>query len=144
MISILGFNGGGETGREGQAGRPGNEPITRQMELLFLLVLLDSPQYLLVLDTDGLQQTRHVLDREVAVRTPMALARAGGVLGQDLLAAEGAVAVAPPIAVPSHIAIRVADIIPILLVECIVRDLAEALSPEDQAFFEIQTDAFEE
>ena len=36
------------------------------------------------------------------------------------------------------------DIIAILLVESIVRDLAESRAPEDKTFFEVETDTFEE
>ena len=56
-------------------------------------------------------------------------------LSQDPLAAERTVPTPPSVGITAHISICVADIISILLVESIVCNLIETLSPEDQTFF---------
>lgn len=73
----------------------------------------------------------------------MCLPRPRRVFGQDLLATERAVSVPPSVRIAANISVYVADVVSILLVEGIVCDLAEALSPEDQAFFEVKSDALQ-
>jgi hypothetical protein len=57
------------------------------------------------------------------------------VFGQDPLAAERTVPVTAPVGITAYVSICVTDIVPVLLVEGIVCDLAKALSPENQTFF---------
>ena len=74
----------------------------------------------------------------------MSLSRARWVFGKDLLATVRAISASPPIRVTSHIAVDVAYVVAMLLVEGVVCHLAEALAPEEKTLFEVETDTFEE
>lgn len=114
------------------------------MKLLVFFILLDSVQSGPVAYAHGLYQRREVLEVKVAVGAAVGLAWAGRVLGQDLLAAEWAVAAATAVRVASDVAVDVAHVVAVFLVESVVGDVAEALAPEDQALLEVQADALEE
>ncbi len=64
--------------------------------------------------------------------------------GENLLTAKRTITIPAPIRVATHITIRMTDIIPVFLVKGIVCDFRERRSPEDEAFFEVESDAFEE
>lgn len=74
----------------------------------------------------------------------MRLSRPRWMFCEDLLATERTISIAPPIAISPNIPIRMAHIISIFLVERVVCDLVKSLSPEDEAFFEIEPDALQE
>jgi len=114
------------------------------VKLLVVLVLLDALQYGPVGDTGRLQEGREVIHAEVPVRAAVGLARAGRVLGEDLLAAVGAVAAAAAIGVASDVAVDVPHVVAVLLVEGVVGDLAESLSPKDETLLQVEPDALEE
>lgn len=114
------------------------------MKLLIFFILLDSVQSGPVAHAHGLYQRREVLEVKVAVGAAVGLAWAGRVLGQDLLTAEWAVAAATAVRVASDVAVDVAHVVAVFLVESVVGDVAEALAPEDQALLEVQADALEE
>lgn len=74
----------------------------------------------------------------------MRLSRPRRMFSKYFLATERTVAISPSVTIASHISIGMAHIVTVLLVEHVVCDLAEAGAPEDQTFFEIETNAFEE
>jgi hypothetical protein len=65
-------------------------------------------------------------------------------LGQNLLAAVGAVAAAAAVGVAADVAVDVAHVVAVLLVEGVVGDLAERGPPEDEALLQVESDALEE
>ena len=107
------------------------------MKLLLLFVFLDALQDGPVCDTYRLQQGRQVLKVEMPVRAPVSLARPWRVLRQDLLAGEGRVAATAAVGVPTYVAVRVPHVVPVFLVEGVVRDLVEGTAPEDQTLLEV-------
>jgi len=72
------------------------------------------------------------------------LARPRRVLRQDLVAREGRVAAAAAVPVAADVAVGVPDVVPVLLVEDVVGDGAEAAAPVLQRVFEGEAQAFEE
>lgn len=74
----------------------------------------------------------------------MSLSRPRRVLRKNLLTAKGAVPASPAVRVTTHIAIRMAHIVPVFLVEDVVRDLVKAAPPEHQTLLEVETHALEE
>jgi hypothetical protein len=114
------------------------------MKLHLLLILLDTPQHLVILHPHSLQQRRQILHREMPIRTTMRLARSRRVFSQDLLATERAISIPSPIAIPAYIAVGMPHIIAIFLIKLIIRDLIKPTPPEHKAFLEIQAYAFEE
>lgn len=115
--------GGGEDG-------DGNLPITRHVKLLVILIFLDASQNRWIRNAHGLQQCCQVLKVEMPVWASVGLARAGWVLRQNLLAGVGRVATPTTVRVPADIAIYVSYIVPVFLVESVVRDLVECTAPE--------------
>lgn len=55
------------------------------MKLLLLLILLDTPQHIMVFDSHILEQRREIIDAEMPIRTPMRFSRSGSMLREDLL-----------------------------------------------------------
>lgn len=78
------------------------------------------------------------------VRTPVGLARPRRMLGQNLLTAKRTVATASPVRVAADVAVCVPDVVPVLLVERVVRHLVEGAAPEGEALLQVQADALEE
>lgn len=74
----------------------------------------------------------------------MSVPGSGRALREDLLAAVGTIASTSAVGVTTNVAIGMADIVAIFLVERIVRDFAEPLPPKDQAFVQVEADSFEE
>lgn len=74
----------------------------------------------------------------------MRLSSARRMLSQNLLTTERAVASTSPIRIAAYITINVTYVVPVLLVERVVINFMEALSPEDKTFLEVQTDALQE
>ncbi len=72
------------------------------------------------------------------------LAWTRGVLGQYLLTGEGRVAAPATVRVTADITVRVPHIVPVFLVESVVRDLVKCGTPKDQALLQVQTEPFEE
>ena len=73
----------------------------------------------------------------------MRLATARRMLGQDLLAREGRIA--PPSArIPAHVAVGVADVVAVFLVEGIIGDVPEGGAPEAETLVQTQADALQE
>lgn len=121
-----------------------NVPITSHVKLLLFLVLLHTLQHAPVADAHGLHQGRQVLQVKVPVRAPMRLPRPRRVLCQDLLAAERAVPAAASVGVAADVSVRVSHVVPVVLVELVVHDLAERLPPERETLLQVQPDALEE
>lgn len=65
-------------------------------------------------------------------------------LGQDLLARVRRVPSAAAVRVAADVAVRVADVVLVFLVEFVVGHELEGAPPEDDAFFQTEADAFEE
>lgn len=63
---------------------------------------------------------------------------------QNLLTRERTITVSPTITIAADITIDVTDVVAVFLVELVVGDFVEGLAPEEKAFFEVETDAFEE
>lgn len=63
---------------------------------------------------------------------------------QNLLTAQRAIPATATVGVASNVAIDMANIVPILLVECIIGDVAETLAPEQQTLFQVEADALQE
>lgn len=74
----------------------------------------------------------------------MCLARTRRRFCSQLLAGIWRVAAASSICITTDIAVGVADVVSIFLIELVVRHIVEALPPEHQRLLERQTDAFEE
>jgi hypothetical protein len=126
------------------ANKEGYVPITSQMKLLLLLILLNTPQNLLILHSNSLQQRRQIIHRKMPIGTSVALPRPRWMLRQNLLTTKRRIPISSPIRIPTNITIRMAHIIPILLIKRIIRDLIESLSPKQQTLFQIQPNAFQE
>jgi hypothetical protein len=130
--------------------KPGTEqmvrqvPIASKMVLHLLFVLLNPSENILILHPYRCQEIGQVLYGEMPIWTAVRLARSRRVFCQDLLAAERAIPVPSPIRITAHIPIRVTYVISVLLVEGVVCDLVESLPPEGEAFFQIESDAFQE
>ena len=62
---------------------------------------------------------------------------------QNLLTAKRAIPAPSPIRITTNITIDVTHIVPVLLVECVVADLAEPASPKDQALLEVEANTLE-
>lgn len=124
--------------------RPLKHPITRDMEPLPLHILLDPSEHIPITHPRRLQQARQVVDAEMAVRTSVRLARAGGMFRQYFLAREGCIP--PPAArrVAAHVAVHVPDVVAVLLGELVVGVVLEAGAPEADAVVEGEADALEE
>jgi hypothetical protein len=121
-----------------------NSPVTSNMIPLRLRILLDSLQHRRVRHPRGPQQCGQILNRKVPVRAPMRLAGARRMLGQDLLAAKRTVTPAAAICIAAHVAVAVAHVVAVLLVEGVVADGTETGAPEDERLFQAQADALEE
>lgn len=124
-----------------EKGGEGNPPVARHVVLLPVPVLLDPLQHPLVRDPHPLQQPRQVVHVKVPIRAPVRLPRPRRVLREDFLAAVRAIPPAPPIRIAAHIPVRVPHIIPVLLVERIVRNLPEPRPPEDEALLQAEPHA---
>ena len=122
----------------------GSIPIARQVILEAVPVLFNALEHRPIGDTIALQKTHQVLHAEMAVRAAVRLARPRRVLGQDLLAAEGTVPPAPPVRIATHVAVHVPDVVSVFLVEGVIGDLVEALSPEEETLLHVQADTLEE
>ena len=122
----------------------GYVPITSQMKLLLLLILLNTLQNLLIPHPNSLQQRRQIIHRKMPIRTSVALPRSWWMLRQNLLTTIRRIPIPSPIGIPTHITICMAHIVPILLIKRIIRDLVESLSPKQQTLFQIQPNTFQE
>lgn len=123
---------------------PLKHAITRDMEPLRRDVLLHAPQHLSIAHARRLQQSDEIVDAEMAVRTAMRLAGAGWTLRQDALAAEGRIAPAAAVGVAADVAVRVPHVVAVLLVEGVVRRVAEGGAPELKAVLQAEAEAFQE
>jgi hypothetical protein len=74
----------------------------------------------------------------------MGFAWTRGVLCKDLLTTERAITTSSAIWIATHIAVYMADVVSVFLVERLVIDLAEAAPPEDQTLLEVESNALEE
>ncbi len=74
----------------------------------------------------------------------MRLARPRRMFRQDLLARVGGVPPSAPVGVAADVAVGVADVVAVLLVEGVVGDEAEGGAPEAEALVEREADALEE
>lgn len=124
--------------------RPLKHPITRNMIPLPLHILLHPPQHLPVRDARPLQQRRQILPAKMPIWTPMRLPGARLPFRQNFLATIRRIASPPAIAIAPDVAVRVPDVVAILLVEGVVGDEAEGGAPEAQALVERQADALQE
>jgi hypothetical protein len=130
--------------------KPGTEqmvgqlPIASKMVLHLLFVLLNPSENIVILDPYRCQQIGQVLYGEMPIWTAVRLARSRRMFCQDLLAAERAIPVSSPIGITAHIPVCVTYVISVHLVEVVVRDRIESLSPEGEAFFQIESDTFQE
>ena len=106
-------------------------------------ILSHPSEHVSVVDSCGLEQRYEIIRTKMPIRTSMRLAASGRMLGQDLLAREGGVTPASSYRIAADVAIRMAHIVLVLLVEFIVGFLLEACAPEDQAVFEGQANALE-
>lgn len=111
---------------------------------MLLLVLPDAVEHRPVVYADLLQQGRQVLEVEMTVWAPVGLAGAGRVLREDLLAAKGRIARAPAVGVAADVAVNVPDVVPVFLVEGVVRDLVEGRAPEQQTLLQREAHTLEE
>lgn len=114
------------------------------MKFLLFLVLFYTPNGTTVIDAHSFHQLRQVLETEVPVRATVCLTRSRWVLCEDLLTAEWAVPVAAPVRVPANIAIGVPDVVPVVFVELIIRNLVEGLPPKRQTLLQIQSNTLQE
>lgn len=114
------------------------------MEFLAFLVLFDAIQDGSIGDADTLQQRGEVFETEVAVGTPVGLARSRRMFRQDLLARERRVTSSAPVRVATNITVCVPHVISVILVESIICNFMEGASPEDQALLQGQTDPLQE
>lgn len=96
------------------------------------------------MDSRSLQQAGQIVHAEVPVRTSMAFTASRGMLCEDLLTRKGGVAAAPTDGISTNVAVRMADVVAVLLVEGVVCYESEGLAPEDQAVLHRQTEPFEE
>ena len=74
----------------------------------------------------------------------MTLPTAGRMLREDFLAREWRVASATADGVAADVAVRVADVVPVVLGELVVGLGLEGVAPEDEAVFHGEAEAFEE
>lgn len=74
----------------------------------------------------------------------MRLSRTRQWLRKDFLARVRGVPSAATVCVTTHITIHVADIVPVFFCELFVCDEFEGAAPENETFFETETDTFEE
>ena len=118
--------------------------ITRDVEALLLHILAHPAEHVPVGQARRLQESGQVVDAEMAVRAPVALAASGRVLGQDFLARKRGAAAAAPDCVAAHVAVSVAHVIPIFLVERVIRDQLEALPPEQKTVLHGEPDPLQE
>lgn len=119
-------------------------PIACHVVFQIVLVFLDTLQHRPIIDTHRLHQCIQIFQIKVPVRASMRLTRAGGVLRQNLLAAKRAVPATTAVRVAADIAVRMAHIVTVLLVERVVGDLVEAAAPKSERLLQVQTDALEE
>lgn len=118
-------------------------PIAGNVVPLPTNILAYSAQDVFVSDARALQECCQVVRAKVPVRATMAFTASWGVLCEDLLTGERRVAPATPICVPANISVRMSDIVPILLVEGVISNPVEGLSPEENAVFHAQAKTFE-
>lgn len=119
-------------------------PVAGHVELLPILVLLDSLHHTPIRYTHGLDQSVEVLEIEMTVRAAVRLPSAGRVLREDLLTAERAVTSSSAIRVPADISVGVADVVLVVFVELIIGYLVEAAAPEHEALLQVETQALQE
>ena len=80
----------------------------------------------------------------MSVRATVTFTAPWWVVCQDFLAGIGAVATATAVGVAAHIPIHMPDIVSVFFIEDIVRDQAEALTPEYEAFLQSKAYALKE
>jgi hypothetical protein len=97
-------------------------PVTSQMKLHLLLILLNTSEDLMVLNPHRLKQSGQIIHAEMSIRTPMALSRSRRVFRQYLLAGKGRIPISSPVGITAYVSVRVTHIVPILLVKCIIRN----------------------
>ena len=111
----------------------------------FLLNIFPYPsEDVSVIDPRGLQQCREIVYAEMAVRTAMALSASWRVFAQDLLARKGRISAASAICIAADVTVGMTDVVPVFLVEGIIRDQTEGVSPKRNAVLHRQAYAFEE
>lgn len=123
---------------------PIEHAVASDVVSLPLYVLLHASQKVPIVDACCLQERQEIVQAEVPVGTAMALARAGRMFCQDLLTREWRVAPAPTDGISANISMCMADVVPVFLVEGLIRDELEGVSPKDEAFLQRKADALEE
>lgn len=119
-------------------------PIASHVIPASISILLDTLNHRPIRNPHTLQQRRKIIHIKVPIRTPMRLPRTRSMFCQDLLATIRAIPATPTIRITTDITVAMTHVVPILLVESIVRNLAEPAAPKDQTLLEIQPDALEE
>ena len=100
------------------------------MVLLLVLIFFDALEHRSVIHAHALHQCRQILHIEVAIRAPMSLSRAWGMLRENLLTAKGAISTTPPVRITTHVAIDVPNVVSVFFIEGIIRELVETAPPE--------------
>ena len=113
---------------------PIEHAVTSDVVPLPLYVFLHPPQKVPIVDARCLQEREEIIQAEMPVGTAMAFARARRMFGQNLLTREWRVAAASTDGISADISIGMADVVPVFLVEGLVRDEFEGLPPKDEAF----------
>ena len=123
---------------------PLKDSVASDVVSLLLNIFLDSSKQVTIMDTCCLEHARQIVNTEVSIGASMGFASSWWMLGQDLLTRVRRVATTTAVGVSSNIAINMAHVIPVLLIEGIVCDLIEGLTPEHQAIFQVKTDTLQE
>jgi hypothetical protein len=114
------------------------------VELLLILILLDTLKNRAIIDAHSLHKCRQILHVEVSVRASMSLTGTRRMFRENLLATKRTVTTSSSVGVTSNITVYVTNIVTILFVKLVICHLVEALSPEHKTLLQIQADTLEE
>lgn len=123
--------------------RPFEHAVAGYVISLLFHVFLDPTQDIPIVDSRRLQQSREIVEAEVTIGASVTFTRTRWMFRQNLLARVRRVASAAPDGISPHITIYMAHIVSILLVESIIGDQLEGLSPEDKTILQRKPNTLE-
>lgn len=119
------------------------DTVASKVVLLFFDVCPNSAENIAIMDTCCLEQGSEIVDAEMSVWTSMRFSTARRMLGQYLLARKWRITFPSSYSISPDITVRVSDVISVLLIECVVCNELERLTPEDETFLQGQSNTLE-